>query len=414
MKTKLRIITYNVLRFLPLAILVLAVVLGCVLPFVVHDRHQVVTVYADSPEHLPSKSGERWAPNAVRGFTGQIVPGGSINVDSSLLEVGTFGAYVPVAYVAASSVPPYPSFWGVSGSISKSDSVSIYSSLASFAGISYTVSDVLGLSSSFFGAYNASSSAIQDSATSWCIRSSTIDYFSSIYPYNLAIGSNLSFRADSKGPFGGTLSVTQRLMVFQFDPSIFSSTFNYTDTFNITAYAVDSLGTVSDGVLPFLYASGMFIDESSMPSGYYLFRGSISSCGFTRPSFVNPVCTDLSVSHPFYTVLTSSSFYNVSKSQYVYPYPILDNGPDPDPPTEIPGYESGYQDGYKTGYDTGYSQGYNKGQTEQLTNPANFFLQPAIAFMQTDLFGSFSLGDAFQVVMFVLVAIIFIKLFAGG
>ena len=78
------------------------------------------------------------------------------------------------------------------------------------------------------------------------------------------------------------------------------------------------------------------------------------------------------------------------------------------------GSSSDAGDGYQDGYNVGYSEGYNKGQTEQLNNPASFLLSPAQAFMQIDLFGGFSLGDAFSVVMFVLIATIFIKMFAGG
>lgn len=89
------------------------------------------------------------------------------------------------------------------------------------------------------------------------------------------------------------------------------------------------------------------------------------------------------------------------------------------------GYNEGYQNGkaegetlgYNNGYDKGYtvgkSDGYNLGISENI-NPIVLFLQPAQDFMNMKIFGSFSLADAFGIVLTVLMATIFIKLFAGG
>ena len=65
-------------------------------------------------------------------------------------------------------------------------------------------------------------------------------------------------------------------------------------------------------------------------------------------------------------------------------------------------------------YDRGYTDGLNKGQSDGFTNPVGTMLNPVIDFMNLKLFGEVSLGNIFSIVMFVLFAIIFIKLFAGG
>ncbi len=84
------------------------------------------------------------------------------------------------------------------------------------------------------------------------------------------------------------------------------------------------------------------------------------------------------------------------------------------------GYQTGYNDGillsdaYDEGYREGYSNGLNKGLSDTLTNPVSFFLQPVQAFLDTKLFGNFSIGTALNAVLFVSLALIFIKMFAGG
>ena len=81
-------------------------------------------------------------------------------------------------------------------------------------------------------------------------------------------------------------------------------------------------------------------------------------------------------------------------------------------------YEDGYNDGYSAGQEAGYNSGYaaglNKGQSDTLSNPVSFFLEPLNSFMSIDLFGQFSVGDVFSVVLFVCLGVIVIKMFAGG
>lgn len=68
----------------------------------------------------------------------------------------------------------------------------------------------------------------------------------------------------------------------------------------------------------------------------------------------------------------------------------------------------------QSSYDSGFSAGKEAGLTQSLSNPVSFFLSPLDSFMNIDIFGAFSLGDMFSVILFVCVALIFIKVFAGG
>lgn len=80
-------------------------------------------------------------------------------------------------------------------------------------------------------------------------------------------------------------------------------------------------------------------------------------------------------------------------------------------------YDKGYDDGYDNGHTDGYQTGYNKGKLDGTTvdlNPISIFLEPVSAFMNIKLFGFVSLGLVFNIVLFVSLALIFIKLFAGG
>lgn len=86
------------------------------------------------------------------------------------------------------------------------------------------------------------------------------------------------------------------------------------------------------------------------------------------------------------------------------------------------GYESGwltgngegYNDGENIGYNNGYSDGLNKGHSEQLTNPLTSFLEPVHKFMNTPFFGDLTYATIFNIILFVAVATIFIKMFSGG
>lgn len=78
------------------------------------------------------------------------------------------------------------------------------------------------------------------------------------------------------------------------------------------------------------------------------------------------------------------------------------------------GYNQGKGQGYSEGYNIGYNDGENKTLSVQLTNPISSFLQPVHEFMNTKFFGDLTYGSIFNVVLFVAVALIFIKMFSGG
>lgn len=70
---------------------------------------------------------------------------------------------------------------------------------------------------------------------------------------------------------------------------------------------------------------------------------------------------------------------------------------------------------YDDGYRVGYQDGLNKGQTDSFANPISTALAPVQTFLTTPFFGTnFTFGSVLSVVLFVAVAIIFLKLFAGG
>lgn len=73
---------------------------------------------------------------------------------------------------------------------------------------------------------------------------------------------------------------------------------------------------------------------------------------------------------------------------------------------EVPAYENGYNTGYQVGYDKGIVSGWQ--------SPIAIFIQPIDSFLSTNIFGSISIGDVLSVILFVMVGIIFIKMFAGG
>ena len=77
-------------------------------------------------------------------------------------------------------------------------------------------------------------------------------------------------------------------------------------------------------------------------------------------------------------------------------------------------YNNGYESGYNSGYDLGYSSGYNAALTDGLKNPISFLIDPVREFLNAPLFGVVSVGGVLTVALFVLVAIMFIKMFAGG
>lgn len=77
------------------------------------------------------------------------------------------------------------------------------------------------------------------------------------------------------------------------------------------------------------------------------------------------------------------------------------------------GYNSGYEVGKVDGYELGYADGIDTGFASN-SSVITYFLAPVATFMEMKLFGVVSLNAVFSVVLFVFIATIFIKLFAGG
>lgn len=88
----------------------------------------------------------------------------------------------------------------------------------------------------------------------------------------------------------------------------------------------------------------------------------------------------------------------------------------------IKGNEEGYEAGeaigkdigYGQGFDEGYDQGYEAGAGLKNVNPITYMLEPIGAILETPIFGSFSIGMGLSVALFVMLALMFIKMFAGG
>ncbi len=80
------------------------------------------------------------------------------------------------------------------------------------------------------------------------------------------------------------------------------------------------------------------------------------------------------------------------------------------------GYTSGQNAGYDSGYTVGYNEGLNKGQSDAFgsLNPLSLFFEPVQKFLDTPFFGKFTFGSVFGVLLFVALAIMFIRMFGGG
>lgn len=72
-------------------------------------------------------------------------------------------------------------------------------------------------------------------------------------------------------------------------------------------------------------------------------------------------------------------------------------------------YNNGYEKGEQTGYNNGYSEGAKNG-----FNPIGMIINPVAQFFSIPMFGNFAIGDFFTVALFVSVALIFLRIFAGG
>lgn len=225
--------------------------------------------------------------------------------------------------------------------------------------------------------------------------------FASVYPQDAAIASSLdtlpSDVVSSSYPsfvyLGGTFADT------------FSAALTEGHSYTINIFCSNSSSVVSSSDLyPLFSGRDMVWDGSS---------GFVSSGPGTwyKPSFVADNISSSLVAYVF-PYITPTSFFDTTDGKYVFPFSVLETPLDPVPPS--PPGDDDYQAGYNAGYDAGYSDGFNKGQTSQFVSPLTQAFEPVKTFLDTNLFGSFSLGDFFTVAVFVMLALIFLKMFGGG
>lgn len=93
-------------------------------------------------------------------------------------------------------------------------------------------------------------------------------------------------------------------------------------------------------------------------------------------------------------------------SQYIYEYGVNYG-------SQL-GYNNGKEEGYNIGFNAGHTAGRNEALTEGLKNPVGFILDPVVDFLEINLFGVVSIGSILSIAIFVAVACIFLKMFAGG
>lgn len=116
--------------------------------------------------------------------------------------------------------------------------------------------------------------------------------------------------------------------------------------------------------------------------------------------------------------------YDLFDTNYAYIFFI--NAPDTFPSTELENfYNSLYQSCVhlnpymgqtltQQDVDDAYDNGYANGAASRVINPISYILEPAEEFLSIKLFGSFSIGAMLGVGLFVTIALIFLKMFAGG
>lgn len=80
------------------------------------------------------------------------------------------------------------------------------------------------------------------------------------------------------------------------------------------------------------------------------------------------------------------------------------------------GFASGKNEGLIEGEDIGYNKGFVAGQNsvDPFPNPVSYLIEPIISFLNIKFFDTLTLGGVLSVGIFVMVAVMFIKLFAGG
>lgn len=172
-------------------------------------------------------------------------------------------------------------------------------------------------------------------------------------------------------------------------------------------YIVCASIDIGVGILRQFYLSNSDADPiaNGMPSDAVVVASNRTATNLVEFStYTDFIVTD----YNFGAIRYISELFN-NYSTYYYYTDLCSGGGTCDPDILKEEYDKGHADGYQDGYNKGKADG-----TTVDLNPISIFLEPVSAFMNIKLFGFVSLGLVFNIVLFVSLAIIFIKLFAGG
>ena len=375
--------------------LALMVFIGALLPFLLRPRF----ASADEPERYPSASRRYYMASSP------VLVGSDNVVLAQVSSPHAFSFFCPVLYIESSLGTPIiyrSAFFGFGPSFNTR--FSIPSTLSSVV-----KSNFKSLSSSdFFFPYGFGfcSYSAADFSSTWGVKiGSSSDYYS-LYPSSDALGARFYGYNDpvSQAEGEGDASCSY---YFAYGDS--NSAFVDGHVYHIELFACSSVASAGETVAPELYFTGVNMMAHVLPSSstqsFVWFDCVGPDAYFVKPSFVPSTFSDDNTFVTFSPAITPSSFFDTTEGDYIYPFESL-RPSSPLPPPSSGDYEQGYKDGY--------TDGLNKGQSDGFTNPVGTMLNPVIDFMNLKLFGEVSLGNIFSIVMFVLFAIIFIKLFAGG
>lgn len=175
-----------------------------------------------------------------------------------------------------------------------------------------------------------------------------------------------------------------------------------------SGFSIDLPFTSNGSTFSSIEVNNRGIRYSDSGSGFYAYRGPSMDSSWESGFQSIYIISEVSVSPQIYSWWTSNTFAVSDEVQSLINQ-AYDEG-------YSAGNSAGLETGQQAGYNSGYSAGLLRGQatTWENINVVGLFLSPVNSFLSTPLFGSFSIGTAFSVVITVLLGIVFIKMFAGG
>ena len=217
-------------------------------------------------------------------------------------------------------------------------------------------------------------------------------------PFRYTFGGNSSFKITTSPRF-----------VISKGYYLFNSSLSLPDNEMSQAFSFTS-GNQHFGIMQ-VQSSGLYYNTAQGSTLAYSSESGWQSSPYGSFSIIN-VALDVTTNYDFYTwfnsqvTLVPSDYADLIDQAYSQGYDV--------------GYSNGLQSGNQQLFDKGYESGYQAGYTDGTgvsysnLNVVSLFLSPVNSFLATPLFGSFSFGTAFSVVLVVLLGAIFIKMFAGG